>query len=99
MQYCMMEIKDILLNYRFYKGQTENGIGTLFLKEKIEFIEKSIGLLDEKSHNLLILVYFEKHSITQIAKEMGYSRQGIYKKINRIIKPIAKTYSLKFKSV
>jgi len=64
----------------------------------MNFIEKSISSLDEISYDLIMKIYIDKEKIAVFARRNDYTRQGIYWKINNILKPISKSFGIKYKS-
>ncbi|MDD4157095.1 MAG: hypothetical protein QM214_07400 [Bacillota bacterium] len=92
MEKYINEIKELMENYLYIKLQIENDIAPNSIAQKMEFIEKSIKLLDGESHAILTSICFKDYKKAEIAKKLGITRQALYRKINNSIKKLIPVY-------
>ena len=90
------EIKSILKEYRFLKLQNDVGLLSGELKEKLEFLVKCIGALDEESRLIMESVYISGNTVVRVSKRLYISRPTIYKRVNKILKQIDILFKQRF---
>ena len=75
MEKYINEIKELMENYLYIKLQIENDIAPNSIAQKMEFIEKSIKLLDGESHAILTSICFKDYKKAEISKRQAYTLQ------------------------
>ena len=89
-------IRSLLRQYAFYKAQVENGLGGDTLREKVKFLEIAISLLGDKDYKLIKGIYLDRLSIEELSKLLCIHRSTAFRRINVIVKNMAKVYEMQF---
>lgn len=75
------EIKETEINYDF---QIKSHL------ERIKFIEDALKKLDEKENKIISDLYFKKIGYNEMCEKYSYSRQHLYRLVEKIIKKMVK---------
>ena len=87
-----IKIMEILKNYHLNKMKVENRIDGEILARDFKFINKSIKALGQWDYLAIKLVYIEKLSKKDAAKQLYVTRMTLDRRINRIVNQFAEVY-------
>ena len=93
------EVKEILDNYAVCQMQAlvlakDAGAVSEEIQnrlQKFELIKQFLDMLPFEDNALIRAVYIEKKSVTRLAKERGFARSSIYKRLEKAINLIAES--------
>jgi len=85
-------IIDILKNYHLNRVKVENDVGGEILTRDFEFINKSIKSLSHLDYLTMKLVYIDKLSKKDAAKQLYVTRMTLDRRIKRIIYQLSEVY-------
>lgn len=66
------------------------------MKQRLQFVENSISVLDGESHLLMTALFFENVPAARVAVKLNCVRSTVYYRSEQIIKSIAEVYGLQF---
>ena len=87
-----VKIMDILKNYNLNIMKIENGVGEEKLIRDIEFIKKSINILGQWDYLIIKLVYIDKISKKETAKQLYITRMTLDRRIKRVVNQLSEVY-------